>query len=35
MYIIFPYGDLQIHGVIITATIDFYNSALRLNEVIA
>ena len=35
MYIIFPYGDLQIHGVIITATIDFYNSALRLNQVMA
>ena len=33
MYI-FPYGDLKIHGIIIASRINFYDSVLRLNELI-
>ena len=31
---IFPYGDLKIHGIIIASRINFYDSVLRLNELI-
>ena len=34
MYIIFPWGDIRVHKMITACAINFYNSVLRLNELI-